>query len=66
MGWLGWTEDQALNADVNAILIGLNGRGDMIDSILRAVFGGRDEPEVEDTEEAEMTEARFDAMFVRG
>lgn len=29
LGWLGWTEEQALKADVNAILIAQEGRIDM-------------------------------------
>lgn len=44
MGWLGWSEQQAMVADVNAILVGYAGKIAM----LRAVFGGDDpeEPEV--------------------
>lgn len=35
LGWLGWSEEQALSADVNAIIVGMNGRWAMLD----AVFG---------------------------
>jgi hypothetical protein len=35
MGWLGWSEDQALAADVNAIQAGYAGKMDM----LRMCFG---------------------------
>ncbi|MGX5827362.1 hypothetical protein [Mesorhizobium sp. 43Arga] len=62
MGWLGWTEEQALRADVNAIICGLNGRGDMISSVLRAVFGEDPTPEIEITAQP-ITEDYFDAMF---
>lgn len=41
LGWLGWSEEQALNADMNAILIAFQGRQDM----WRFVFGGEGEPE---------------------
>ncbi|MGY3330126.1 hypothetical protein ACVILI_003143 [Mesorhizobium sp. USDA 4775] len=62
MGWLGWTEEQTLRADVNAILVGLDGRGDMISSILRAVFGEPDKPPIEITAQP-ISEDYFDAMF---
>ncbi|WP_044550014.1 hypothetical protein [Mesorhizobium japonicum] len=62
MGWLGWTEEQTLRADVNAILAGLNGRGDMIDSIICAVFGEPEKPAIEITAQP-ISEAYFDAMF---
>lgn len=35
LGWLGWSEEQTLAADVNAIIIGMHGRWDM----LKAMFG---------------------------
>jgi hypothetical protein len=40
MGWLGWSESDALAADVNAILVAMQGRVAM----LKAVFGGEDKP----------------------
>lgn len=39
LGWLGWTEEQALAADVNTIAVGMRGKIAM----LRAVFGGTDD-----------------------
>lgn len=62
MGWLGWTEEQTLRADVNAILVGLDGRGDMISSVLRAVFGEDPKPAIVITTQP-ITEDYFDAMF---
>lgn len=38
MGWLGWTEDQALSADVNAIEVAMRGKVAM----LQAIFGASD------------------------
>jgi len=40
LGWLGWTEEQALSADVNAIEIAHLGRLEM----LATVFGGEKRP----------------------
>lgn len=39
MGWLGWTQEQAMRADVNAIEIAMEGRIDM----LRTVWGSKKE-----------------------
>ncbi|RVD66407.1 hypothetical protein [Mesorhizobium sp. M7A.F.Ca.ET.027.03.2.1] len=39
IGWLGWSEEQALASDVNAIMVGYEGRCDM----LRSIFGGGEE-----------------------
>jgi hypothetical protein len=41
LGWLGWTEPEAMAADVNAIAVAMKGRFAM----LRAVFGGEEEEE---------------------
>lgn len=30
MGWLGWTERESMEADVNAILIGMEGKIEMM------------------------------------
>lgn len=60
---MGWTEEQAMRADVNAIQVAHAGRLDM----LKAVFGSGDGP----TEPPEpeklpvMTPALFRAMFAR-
>ena len=39
LGWLGWTEEQALASDVNAIVVAYGGRTDM----LRWIFGSSEE-----------------------
>lgn len=62
LGWLGWTEAEALGADVNAILVAHRGRAAM----LGAVFGGSDSPTQSDhhvRSEREMTPALYDAVF---
>jgi len=40
MGWLGWTEQQTLDASIPAIEIALEGRVEM----LKACFGSNDKP----------------------
>lgn len=62
LGWLGWTEDAALAADVNAILVAHRGRAAM----LGAVFGGSESSAQTDQHvrsEREMTPALYDAVF---
>lgn len=62
MGWLGWSEEQALSADVNAIAVAMQGRVAM----LRAVFGGGEQPtEVtpKDVSARPMSPQLFDALF---
>lgn len=62
MGWMGWSEDQALRSDVNAIRVAYEGRCDM----LKAIFGGEDDddqPRTGDKSGPPMTTALFDAMF---
>jgi hypothetical protein len=39
LGWLGWTEDQLMDADLNAILVAYRGRVEM----LKAIFGSSDD-----------------------
>lgn len=39
LGWLGWTEEQALASDVNAIVVAYGGRTDM----LRWIFGSSED-----------------------
>lgn len=39
MGWVGWTEEQALSADVNAIEVAMRGKVAM----LQQIFGGGDD-----------------------
>lgn len=38
MGWLGWTEEQTLHADMNAIVLAYEGKVDM----LKAIHGDTD------------------------
>jgi hypothetical protein len=61
MGWMGWSEEQALRSDVNAIQVAYEGRCDM----LKAIFGGEDddEPRTGDKAGPPMTPELFDAMF---
>jgi hypothetical protein len=62
LGWLGWTEEQALAADVNAIIIAHKGRM----SLLETIFGKpKDKEEVKAAEKATdvMTPGMFKAMF---
>ncbi|MER8925781.1 hypothetical protein [Mesorhizobium sp. M0859] len=58
---MGWSEEQALKSDVNAIEIAYLGRLQM----LRSIFGGgEDEPETKKPDrQAISTGAQFDAMF---
>jgi hypothetical protein len=58
LGWLGWSEKQALSADVNAILVGYTGKMAM----LKAVFGGEDEAEEPEKLEP-MTADAFRGVF---
>lgn len=60
---MGWTEEQALRTDVNAIKVAHKGRLDM----LAAIFGGGDEDDTPPEPEKlpEMTPALFRAMFAR-
>jgi hypothetical protein len=37
MGWLGWTEQQTLDATIPAVMTAIDGRREM----LRAIFGGK-------------------------
>jgi hypothetical protein len=57
MGWLGWTEAQTINTDINAITVALEGRTEM----LTAIFGGKSkEPTVSDQP---MNTSLFDRLF---
>ena len=60
---MGWTEEQAMRTDVNAIVVAHAGRKAM----LRAIFGGDDEMAEPAKPEKlpEMTPALFRAMFAR-
>lgn len=39
MGWMGWTEADTLDHTPHAIRLAKKGRVEMIDSVLKAVFG---------------------------
>lgn len=60
---MGWTEEQALRTDVNAIVVAHDGRKAM----LAAIFGGGEEEDTPPEPEKlpEMTPALFRAMFAR-
>jgi hypothetical protein len=38
-GWLGWSEEQALDADMNTIVLAYHGKTEM----LKAIFGSTDD-----------------------
>lgn len=63
MGWLGWTEADALSADVNTIQVAMRGKVAM----LRAIFGGGDAeqqaPSGPETSARPMSPKLFDALF---
>jgi len=60
MGWLGWTERQALAADVNAILAGYDGRLDLFETI---GWIERKAPEPKARDLPTLTPGMFRAMF---
>lgn len=43
MGWLGWSEREAMEADVNSVLMALDRRAEL----LKMIFGGKDADEGE-------------------
>lgn len=62
MGWLGWSEEQAMSADVNAIEVGMRGKVAM----LKAIFGGGEDGSgapARPISDRPMTPALFDALF---
>jgi hypothetical protein len=63
MGWLGWTETEALSADVNTIQVAMRGKVAM----LRAIFGGGESeqaaPSGPETSPRPMSPELFDALF---
>ncbi|YBV97384.1 hypothetical protein M1D80_11010 [Phyllobacteriaceae bacterium JZ32] len=60
MGWLGWTEEATLSADMNSIRVAYAGRVGM----LKAIFGSSEKEETEHhVSTRPMTMELFDAMF---
>ncbi len=62
MGWLGWSPETALGADMNAIRVAYDGRIDM----LKACFGGGDDKPASTAPQVQsrpLTPALFDALF---
>lgn len=66
LGWLGWSEEQALRADVNAIQVGFDGKVDMFRFI--GYVAKVDEPAKPQAPQAplpKMNPRLFSAMFGR-
>ncbi len=67
MGWLGWTEEETLATDVNAIELAVIGRMNM----LKMCYGITEKPKAVDTrgavdargDQITLTPQVFDAMF---
>lgn len=57
MGWLGWSEDQLMRADVNSIELALEGRTEL----LQAIFGKADDPPPKGKEPKASLAQRFKA-----
>lgn len=60
LGWLGWTEQEAMAADVNAIAVGYQGRRDLLESVF-----GRSEEETPPEELPVLTQEGFAGLFNR-
>lgn len=59
IGWLGWTEEQALKSTIEAIVLGWEGKCEM----LNAVFGNGEPTPPAEPEYQQMTPALFRAVF---
>lgn len=61
IGWLGWTEEQALKSTIEAIVLGWEGRCEMIN----AVFGGgaSHQSAAPDVNQRQFDVGVFDALF---
>lgn len=59
LGWMGWTEEQALRTDANAIQIAYEGCCDKY----RAIFGSTEPAAATAVSSQPMTAELFDAMF---
>lgn len=63
LGWLGWTERDALSADVNAILVAYEGRLSMFETVGWVTRAKNTAPEENEEQGPGMSPALFDAMF---
>lgn len=63
LGWLGWTEQQALETDVNAILVAHEGRLSMFETIGWIERIKQPEKTVKPAEGHQLTAELFDAVF---
>ena len=73
LGYLGWSEEQALHSDMNAILAAWQGRSELLKSMITnvaSILMGKDISEGElfisskdDTRAPNLTPKLFDAMF---
>lgn len=61
MGWLGWTPDAALNADVNLVEMALASRSDLMSTI----FGSGEKGKPKDKRKGKVTAKRFRAFAER-
>lgn len=61
LGWLGWTEEQALRADVNAIQIGYDGKVDLFCRI--GYLKRKEQDPVKEAPLAPMNPRLFMALF---
>jgi hypothetical protein len=59
---LGWTEEQTLAADVNAIMVGMSGRWAMLEAVFGADQSAPSPPQPQPATQA-MTPELFDAVF---
>lgn len=62
LGWLGWTEQQALETDVNAILISHEGRLSMFEAV-GWIERVKPPEKVEEPDGRAMTAEMYDAVF---
>lgn len=58
-GWLGWSEQETLDTSIPTILLAYEGRVEM----LKACFGGSDEPEPEKRKPNEASPEQVRSLF---
>lgn len=63
LGWLGWTEQQALSSDVNAILVAHEGRLSMFETVGWIESVKQPEKAEKPAQGQLMTAEMFDAVF---